>query len=62
MCMLSTNIHTLRARTGVADNTRKSGSMTGISVANESCIAVRFERVGWCSPPVMGLSIQWSKG
>lgn len=51
MCMLLTNIHALRARTSVADNARKSGSVTGISVADESCIAVRFGQVGWCSPP-----------
>lgn len=61
MCMLLTNIHALRARTGVADNTCKSGAVTGVSVADESCIAVRFGQVGWCSP-VMGLGNQWSKG
>lgn len=51
MCMLSTNIHALRARTGVADNTRQSGSVTGVSVADETCIAVRLGQVDWFSPP-----------
>jgi hypothetical protein len=56
VCMMLTDKHALYTGTSVADNTRKA-RVTGVSVADKSCIAVRCVQDG-CSP-MMGLNILW---